>query len=195
MEQDLLERAREGDDEAFCELFDLHLEALQRRVRRDLPARLGRRLSVADVIQEVRMIAFGRLSGFEHRGPGSFRNWVLTIADMKVREMKRRHAGTAKRAAGLEVSRDRRADTANFRAKGPSPSEVAIAGEFAERVRRAMAILPAEQRELIRMVREEGLTLREVAKRTARTREAAKKAYGRAIQHLKRIVEDPGAAP
>ena len=44
-----------------------------------------------------------------------------------------------------------------------------------------MAALPADYREILRLCREEGLTLREAAERMGRSREAAKKLYGRAL--------------
>ncbi len=102
----------------------------------------------------------------------------------KVRETLRQHAGTAKRATDREVSRGMRPDTVQFTAKGPSPSEAAIASELAGRIRAAMQALPEDYRSVLQLTREEGLTLREAAERMGRSREAVKKLYGRALCKL-----------
>jgi RNA polymerase sigma factor (sigma-70 family) len=54
---------------------------------------------------------------------------------------------------------------------------------------RALGALPPDYREILRLVREEGLTLREAAQRMNRSREAAKKLYGRALFRLTEVFE------
>jgi len=181
----LIERAQGGDEEAFHALFRDYEGILSRRISRLLPANAGRKVSVADLMQEIRIAAYKGFPKFEHRGEGSLRNWLLTIADHHVQSVMRRFAGTAKRDLGREVTRGARPETAQHHARGASPSAHAIGRETAERIRRALASLSDDHRTVIRLVRDEGLSLREAAESMGRSREAAKKLYGRALVQLK----------
>jgi RNA polymerase sigma-70 factor (ECF subfamily) len=184
-EKSLVARAREGDEEAFRELFEANAGLLEGRILRDLPEKLRRRVSVADVLQEVRIVAHRRLADFDpDRGP--FRNWLLGIADMNVRSATRRHAGPARKAGRAEITRGARPDTANVAGPGPSPSEVAMTSELRDRLRGAVASLPEDYREVLRLTREEGLRLDETAERMGRSRAAVKKLVSRALCRLRR---------
>jgi RNA polymerase sigma-70 factor (ECF subfamily) len=177
----LAQRFREGDEEAFRLLCDRYTPVLEGRVRRLLPTRLTRKLSVADILQEARLVAFRRRADFVYRGPASWRNWLFGIVELKVREALRRYVVADKRAAQREVSRGHRADTAHFEARQPSPSQAAVAAELEARVRKALAELSPDDREVLRLAREEQLSLAEVAAHMGRSREAVKKLYGRAL--------------
>jgi RNA polymerase sigma-70 factor (ECF subfamily) len=179
----LVSRVREGDEGCFELLFDRHADAVRSRAAQWLPARIQRKLSVDDVLQEVRIVAFRRLPEFEHRDARSFRNWLLRIAQLKVQGVIG-HYAAAKRSAWLELSRGARPATAAFAGRGPTPSEAAIASELAELARLAMEALTDDQREVLRLVREERMPLREVAQRLDRSYEAAKRLHGRALLRL-----------
>jgi RNA polymerase sigma-70 factor (ECF subfamily) len=188
-DETLIRRAQKGDEEALRELHERYEDVLQRRIRGKLPAHLGRKFSVADVLQEARLAVFRHAGTFEDRGAGSFRNWLLTIVDRKLHDLVRRHMGTAKRGERREVSRGRRMDTANFVAVGPSPSQIAIGSELEALVRAAMDALPEDYREILRLAREECLSLREVAERMGRSRDAVKKLYWRALQRFRQELQ------
>jgi RNA polymerase sigma-70 factor (ECF subfamily) len=186
-EEDLLRALAAGDEGAFQALFDRHTEALRRRVGGWLPAAVKRKVSVADVVQEVNLVALRRFPEFEDRGDGAFRAWLLRIAQLKAKAAVRRHVGAAKRTALREVSRPHRLGTGEYAVEGPSPSEAAIASERAELVRRALAELPEDYREILRLTRERQLTLREAAERMGRPRERVKKLYGRAVDRFAKV--------
>jgi len=188
----LVHRIREGDEDSFGVLFARHVHAVRTRVAQWLPAPIQRKFSIADVLQEVSIVAFRRLSEFEHRGAGSFRNWLLRIAQLKVQGAIGHYGGAAKRTAWLEVSRSRRRATAAFAGQGPSPSQAAIASELEQLARQAMKVLSDEQQEVLRLVREERLPLREVAQRLGRSYDAAKKLHGRALYRLTQEFERLG---
>jgi RNA polymerase sigma-70 factor (ECF subfamily) len=188
-DQALVERIRAGDEDAFGTLSRRYDAVIANRVRRLLPAAVCRRVSAADVLQEVYVVAFNRFSDFEYRGEGSFRNWLMRIADLKVRKAIQVYAGTAKRAVGREVSRGRRADTAAFAGRRTSPSEAAIGHEMADHAREAMATLPDDYRTVLRLAIEERLLLREIAERMGRSREAVKKLYARALSRFTEAFE------
>lgn len=196
-ESHLIARVRAGDEDAYRTLFDRCAEPVGRRIARLLPRAVRRKHSVADVLQEARVTAYERFRDFEDRGEGSFRRWVERIAELKAKAAVHRHAGTAKRAVGREVTRGQRPDTAAVAAHGPSPSEAAIGAELRARVLEALAELPAAQREVLRLAIEEQLTPKEIAERTGRSHDAVKKTYGRGLSRFTEILErlegNPGA--
>jgi RNA polymerase sigma-70 factor (ECF subfamily) len=188
----LIERIRRGDPAAFSALYARYLRTLERFAERRLPGRLRRRVSVADVLQEAQLVALERMRDFESRGENSFRNWLMRIVEFKVREAVRRHRGAARRAIDREATRGSMTGTDHLVGRDPSPSQAAIGAEVAERAREAMAALPETYREVLRLAREEQLTLREVGERMGRSPEAARKLLGRALSAFAREFGEPG---
>jgi len=186
---DLVARARAGDEDAFEALFERYEPALRRRIRRWLPSNVGRKLSASDVLQETRIVAFRRCGEFEHREGANFGQWLDRIARLKLKEALKRYVKADKRDVRREVTRGARPDTAYLEGRAPSPSQAAIAAETAARVREAFARLPEHYQQVLRLVREERLPLREVAERMGRSREAAKKLYGRALSRFTEVLE------
>jgi RNA polymerase sigma-70 factor (ECF subfamily) len=191
-DETLLEQAQGGDEWAFHRLFERYAPAVAGRIRRVLPAAVARKVSGADVLQEVRITAFRKLAEFEHQGPASFRRWLMRIAEFKLDAAVRKYARTAKRAAHAEVTRGQRPETAAARARDGSPSEAAMAAERAGRVRDALAALPGDYRRILELVFNEQLTLREAGARMDRSREAAKKLYGRALARFTELIDGNG---
>ena len=188
-ERVLAERFVSEGEAGFQAGIERYLPILRARVVRGMPGHLGRKISVADVLQEVRIVAHRRRGGFTYRGPGSLTAWLLAIADLKVREAIRHHTGTAKRDVGREVDG---LSGHGIAASDPTPSQQAIARETAELMRRARAKLSPTQREVLRLVQEQGLTLGEVADRMGKSREAVKKIYGRGIVRFKELFDRGG---
>jgi len=186
-EEDLLARAQAGDEEAFAELFGRHTGIVAGRIRRVLPARITRKVSVADVVQEVRITAFQRIKDFELRGVNSFRNWLMRIAELKVGSELKRYGQAAKRAAHAEVTRGQRLATGQFLARDPSPSAIAIASESRRFVREALALVPDDYRCILELVYVEQLNLREAGERMGRSADAARKLYGRALTRFTEV--------
>ncbi len=173
-------RLEEGYTSAFEEQVARYAPMLRRFAEERLPARLWRRVSAADVLQEAHLVAHDRRHEFQDRGESSLRNWLLKIVELKVREAVRRHEGAQRRAVGREEPRGTFRDPSRVAGRGPTPSQAAIGNEMIDRAWRALLELPEAQREIVRLVRDEDLTLAQVAERQGMTREATKKAYGRA---------------
>lgn len=185
----LIERFREGDEEALRLLLRRHKAELSARIRRCLPRGLDRKVAVSDILQESVFLAHERRSDLEDRGDDAFRNWMLGIVERKAREAIRHHNHTAKRSARREVTKAERPDTRAFAGRGPSPSEVAIGAELEQIARQALARLPPDQREVLRLSREEHLSLKEAAERMGRTHAAVRQLYGRALRRFRELFE------
>jgi RNA polymerase sigma-70 factor (subfamily 1) len=189
-ETKLVAAYKNGDPEAFRILLDRCRGEIEARVRQRIPARLQRRLSVNDVIQEAQLVAFERRADFAGDQADDLRKWLLGIADMKVRREIQRHEAVGKRDARREVTRDERAATGQFLGSEPSPSQEAIGRELSDIVQQALSRLPADYCEIIRLVRQEGLSHEQAAIRMSRSVEAVRKLHGRALLRLSHILKE-----
>lgn len=182
---ELIRRFRAGDEGAFQDLFERYGASLSLRIAQKLPQRLRRKIAVSDVVQESFLAAFDARSSLREETEHALRAWLLTIAENKVRETVRRLEQTAKRDARREVTQARRARTAQFPGDLDSPSQVAIGIETHALAQHAMRRLPPDYQEILRLARQEHLPLAEAADRMGRSREAAKKLYGRAMARFR----------
>jgi RNA polymerase sigma-70 factor (ECF subfamily) len=187
----LVERSRQGDETAFRTLCERHASTLRRGLERKMPARLRKRLSVADVMQEAYVTAYQRLDDYEGPHSGSFKRWLERIAEYKLKEAARHHLDAGKRAAAREMSRHQRPETHAFGGREPTPSRHAEAAETAAAIDAAIEALPGDYATILRLVHEQGLTTTEAAERMDRSPEAARKLYGRAVSKLSERMERP----
>jgi RNA polymerase sigma-70 factor (ECF subfamily) len=193
-DEDLVARWKSGDEAAAGVLLERYLPRLRARASRRLKGALRRRVGESDAIQEAYLTAFLRLEDFEDRGPGSFGHWVAKILDHKLRDEVRRHLGSSKRDARAEVTHGGAGADERPAPAGPSPSSAAGRREDSEAARRAMPLLPARQRDVLRLVHEQGLTLAQVAESLGCSTEAASKVYARAVGGLAELLRPPPGA-
>lgn len=177
----VIRRYLDGDEEAFRTLLEPQTPVLLARIGRRMAPLLRRRVSIQDVLQEAAIVAFERRASFAGRTREDFHRWIGAIVEHCIRSQVNHHAGTHKRALYNEVSRSGREATIQVLASTPSPSQQAIGSELEELARTALDDLPPDYREVLRLHREEGVTLREVGQRMGRSYEAAKKLHGRAM--------------
>ena len=185
----MIRQLRDGDEKAFQALFDGCTASLQARINRGMSPLLQRKVSVRDVLQEARIAAFELRCDFSGHTADDFRNWLVAIVDHRIRHVVDAYVDTAKRAVNREVSRPHRMDTAHAAGCEPTPSQHAIAAELRDLAEKALQLLSSDHREVIRLSREEGLSLEEIAKRTGRSYEAAKKLRQRATFEYTEIFE------
>ena len=151
-EQDLIQRAQEGDLPAFNALVDLHQDIVFSVVLRMIRDR-GR---AEDLTQDTFISAHRNLR--RYRG-GNFKAWLLRIAKNATLDELRR------RKRRPEVSID--ADAVTFRETLPSaeqsPEDAALTRELGGLIAAGLAALPADQRMAVVMVDVEGLSYEETA--------------------------------
>lgn len=191
-DEELARRVIAGDAQALQVLHDRYGALLRARARRALRGPLGRRLGASDVMQEAWISVVLRLDGFEDRGPGSFRAWLLKVFDHKLDDAVRKHVTARRRAVDRERSNPDVAAEATVPARDPTPSDSAARRNEMDRVLAAMDGLAPAYQEVLRLVHFQGLTLAEAGSILGRTPNATCKIYGRALARLR---ERLGAAP
>ncbi|MCA8977881.1 MAG: sigma-70 family RNA polymerase sigma factor [Planctomycetes bacterium] len=178
-EGELIRSAQAGDAEARDALCRRHLSGVMAWVRLKRSDLIAERESIMDVVQTVFRQALGDLKRFEYRGGNSFRNWLLTYADNKLRNREQFH-----RAARRRPEREVAAPLSQLYASIATPSQVLSEKENIERFEFAFGRLSESDRQIILLARIEGRSHDEIAERLGISAAASRKALSRAIVRL-----------
>lgn len=170
-----------------------HLGLLRGYVRRRLGPKIRSKETSLDLVQSVCREALNDLSRFEDRGEGSFRRWLFTRAENKIRDRGRfwgRERRAVERERPLEAGPgDGQAEVEPL-ASYDTPDQRAAAREDLERLEAAFAELPDDYREVVVLSKLEGLTSREVAERIGRSPSATRTLLCRALARLGTALEE-----
>lgn len=122
---------------------------------------LRARLEPCDVWQEVLLLAWRDRGAFEWRGTASFRSWLLTIADHRIRDLLQYETAEKRGAAAptLRIDAQARRDSGSSSSDGvfagpiasTTPSRVASLREEANAMRVALSGLDDEVRDVLRL--------------------------------------------
>ncbi|MEM7261567.1 MAG: sigma-70 family RNA polymerase sigma factor [Planctomycetota bacterium] len=199
--ESLVDRLREGDEDALGPLFSVYRQHLHRMFHFRIDRRLRSRVDPSDVIQETYLDAAQRLRHFVAKPELSFLAWLRMVAGQRLIEVHRQHLGAQQRDARLEVSR-RESTTPDATSVSivrhllgdlTSPSENAMRDELAERLQGILDSMDPMDREVIALRHFEELSNGEVADVLAIDKSAASKRYVRALRRLREIfAEIPG---
>ncbi len=174
---ELIDRARKGDRNAFDELTKRFSTRLRESVEKWSRFRLGNRVDADDVLQETFLRAYRSLERFEapdRNNEESFLRWICGIAKRALGDLTRKTAYRENPAASIErVAGD------------PSQSRVQRREERLERLQRALDQLPPDYRRVLILSRLEGLSAQEIADRMGRTPNAVYHLIVRALQLLR----------
>jgi RNA polymerase sigma-70 factor (ECF subfamily) len=121
-----------------------------------------------DVLQEALLHAWRDRRQFEWRGVGSFRAWLLSIIDHRIRDAANR-SSAAKRQPGAPVvplsEFGSQAMTMDFPQGSTTPSKLAMYREQAEVMRQALDGLPEALQDIVRLRLFEQCPIEEIAAR------------------------------
>jgi RNA polymerase sigma-70 factor (ECF subfamily) len=150
-DEDLMQLVQDGEARAFEVVFDRHVDAAFSLAYR----MCGRRALAEEIVQEAFM-SLWRTGARYDRARGSVRSWVLTSVHNRAIDAFRRERAT--------VSRDVHDDgiSATLPASERTEEEVERRTD-AQRVRAALARLPADQRQVIELAYFGGFSHTEIA--------------------------------
>ncbi len=193
---DLLRRARSGDERALAALFTHFRERLKRMVRLRLDRRLSGRVDPSDVLQEAYLEVHKRFPEWPGEPQLPFFLWLRLVTGQKLTDFHRHHLGAQMRDAGLEVSLYRgalpQASSASLAAhllgKMTSVSQAAIRAEHKLIVQEALNSMDALDREVLVLRHFEHLSNDETALVLGVKKSTASQRYIRALKRLKEIL-------
>ena len=157
-DQALVEMYQQGNREAVSQLLERHT----RRVR-DYIRMLVKDSDVADdLTQEVLIKVVKVLDEGRYTDKGRFQPWLLRIAHNRVLDYFRAQKQVktvSESSAGFDILGSK-----NF--AEPSIEDRLVSEQQAEEVRQLIELLPAEQREVVKMRYYEGLSFKDIAEHT-----------------------------
>jgi RNA polymerase sigma-70 factor (ECF subfamily) len=154
-DEQLVERALAGDRDAFGEV----VRRWERKIYALAYGILGSVEDARDASQETFIAAYRNLQGF--RGEAKVSSWLHRIAVNQCITRQRRARVRAE--TGLEDESEAAGDGFLRATAGESPARATESEQRAEAVRRAVASLPQELREVVLMKEFEELTFQEIA--------------------------------
>ncbi|MGQ9520731.1 MAG: RNA polymerase sigma factor [Candidatus Fervidibacter sp.] len=161
-EQHLLDRAKQGDYDAFMQLVEPHEQRLY-----NLALRItGSREDAEDVLQDTLLNALEHLNEF--RGEAAFGTWLYRIAMHNAfRVLKKRRGGEVISLEELTAERteedDEKLPHPEFIAEWRDPAEIAEQNELRRILDEAVQQLPENYRAVFLLRDVEGLSTKEVA--------------------------------
>ena len=173
-DEELVERARAGDDAALSELLERHHAAAYRVAF----SMLQEDDAAQDVVQDAFIKAFRALAGF--RGEASFRTWILMIAGNEARGALRRRG--RRRETALE-------DAGPVRSQQKPPDMEAVDAQEAAWARKMMETLPEKQKLSVALRIEEGLSFKEIGEIIGSSEGAARVNYFHGIRRLRELLQ------
>lgn len=189
----LLSQARQGDAEALGQLLEAFRPELERLARYQLDGRVALRVAASDVIQQTFLEAYRCFRQFQGASEDEWAAWLHRILDHQVAGAVRNHALLQKRDVRKERSMDDSGGSQaglkeSLDAGHSSPSGRAIRGEEERRLLAALATLPPDQREAVRLRHLENRPLAEIACRLNRTPNATASLIKRGLQALRKAL-------
>ncbi len=168
----LVQRGARGDRVAFEELLERHLEALFNFAVRAC----GSGRDAEDALQDALLAAWRGAGTF--RGEASARSWLFQVVLHACHRRRRKRAGEPQRHASVEEAADVAADLV-------AADELAVSGEEAAVVERALLMLTPDSREVLLLRDVEGLSGPETAAALGLSLPAMKSRLHRARLELK----------
>jgi RNA polymerase sigma-70 factor (ECF subfamily) len=178
---DLLARARAGDRLALDTLCRRYLPRLQRWASGRLPRTARDRFETGDLVQEALIRAIRHIGDFTPRHGGAFeaylRKTLHNLITDEVRRQRTRPVATALDSQEID--------------HGPSPFDLSVGRELAERYEAALDGLSPEDREAIILRIEFGSSYEQIAEAMDKPSiEAARMAVTRAVRRLAERMRD-----
>ncbi|MFM0758115.1 sigma-70 family RNA polymerase sigma factor [Paraburkholderia strydomiana] len=173
----LMAHAQAGDRDAYRRL----LEAITPYLRALASRQIGNRSDVEDTVQDILLTLHTVRQTYDPTRP--FGPWLITIASRRIVDGMRRQGRRGAHEAPLDP------DHETFQAAEANLQEDAV---DATMLRDAVEQLPVGQRDAIRMLKLEEMSLKEAAAASGMSIAALKVATHRALKNLRRLIETRG---
>lgn len=189
----LIERIRTGDSAALAEFVEQHRLQLFAYINKHLGPALKSKVEADDIYQEVTIDALRRVAELSDPEREPF-GWLCQIAEHRLIDAHRRHFGAQKRAAEREVPLGGPADNTErsplinmLVASFTTPSQAFSRNQNELLLQEALASLPEESREALRLRYVEGLATKEIAERLGKSDVAIRVLLSRSVTRLQSL--------
>jgi RNA polymerase sigma-70 factor (ECF subfamily) len=190
-----LPAARNGSGEALGEALEACRVYLQAIAERDLNPELRAKGGASDLVQQTFLEAQQGFGQFHGDTEDALLAWLRKMLLNNLSNFRRQYQGTAKRQANLEIGLadgdSAHQAAAELPADTLTPSRQLIQIEDDEELQQAIARLPDDYQNVIRLRYQEGRPFDEIAKSMQRSENAVQKLWLRAVERLQRELQTP----
>jgi RNA polymerase sigma factor (sigma-70 family) len=183
----LVERSAAGDRDAMDALVLRYGPGVRAALHASLAPDVRARVDTDDLFQSTMTAALADLRSFRWEGEPAFRAWLLTVARNEARmagRFQRRQSRAPKREEGAPDAAE------GVAADRTTPSVAAVRGETSRRVEDAVASLPEDERRVVDLHSQKGLSFGETARILGLADEdAARYVFRRALKRLGEILD------
>jgi RNA polymerase sigma-70 factor, ECF subfamily len=190
-----LAAARAGSGEALGLALESCRDYLLYVAAERLPAELAPKGSASDVVQQTFLEAQRDLPRFRGESEEEWRVWLRRLLLNNLANFVRDYHRTAKRQVGREVALEAGGSSdgpiREPASPSPTPSSEAVARETSQALEAALARLPEDHREVLRLRQQEQLPFAQIGARMGRSDRAARMLWVRAVERLREELEAP----
>jgi len=195
-EKQLIDRSIAGDADALSELLIAYDGTLRARLEGQIGRRYRSAFCVDDVLQVTYMEAFLRIGSFRPSGDGAFLNWLTRIAENSLRSAVR-ELSRKKRPPRDQLIERQAVDGDSYvtlietlAGSQSTPSRQVAREEGRAAIDAALAIMPPDYAQVIRMFHLDGCSASEVANVLGRSTGAVFMLRSRAWEQLAKLLGD-----
>lgn len=175
--------------------FDVLLESYRSYLlaiaNREVDSELLPKGGASDLVQETLAAAHRRRDQFRGRSPAELAAWLRAILQRRIGHFRRRFRGAARRDLRREVPFGALPENPGPLAYEAAPCEQLERQEEVDRLLGAVGQLPADQRRVVVLRSQWGLSFREIGEKLGRTEDAARMLWARALTALRRELARP----
>jgi RNA polymerase sigma-70 factor (subfamily 1) len=183
----LIERIKNGDQDAFSVLFGKYRSRLAVLIHYRMGPELDRSYEVDDILQETFLKAFRDFGQFTYRTPGSFMSWLARIADHVLADLARSQGRQKRHAAEMLRFRSESNPSGPEPVDSKTPSRVLAEAEGVRGLLDQLNSLPEDYRQAILLMKVEGLSTSEAAERLGKSNEATALLLHRALKRFRSL--------
>jgi RNA polymerase sigma factor (sigma-70 family) len=173
-DEELVQRAQKGSQDAFAELYERYLPGVYARVRFKVPT-----FEVEDITQEIFIATVKGLSQF--KGEAKFSTWLWTLTSRKIADYYRSSRYTLARKSEEVDAVEQTARTNNNQSEHPQDERLVVEC--------ALGKLPAVYQEILLMRFVDEIPFSEIASQKGQTLEAVKSLFRRSVAALRKEME------
>ncbi len=203
-DEQLLQRLKQGDTEALGEFIESRRHQLLAFINRNLSTNLASKVEPVDLLQEVTIHAIKGLGDMDFQDRDPF-NWLCQVAERRIIDAHRKYIGAQKRSADKEVSGNAPVGgTSSASGQGglidmlvvtmTTPSQAFSRDQREYQLQQALASLPDESQEALRLRYVEALPTKEIAQKMGKTDGSVRVLLSRSLNKLQDIL-GPDANP
>ena len=193
-EDEVVARVRRRDPQALGEFLKLHEGQMLAYIEGNMSAELRRKIEPQDVLQEVSISALQSLSEIDLADRDPFL-WLCQLAHRRIIDSHRKFIASQKRSSQREVAQQGPAAETGMGdffdmlvVTMTTPSQAFSRNQRHMRLEQALAALPDEAREALRLRYVENLPSKEIAERLGKTDGAVRVLLTRSLQRLQTLL-------